>query len=468
MVVSKIKIWIARTSLISIAPTVEFGTQFVRTVILSRLLGGDEFGICVAITVMLGTASLVTDVAIDKFAVIEADESGGEALAAAHVLSLIRGGLLLLVLVVGAPAAAALFNVSQFAGSFALAALTPFISSFAHLEIKQVQRHYDYAPETWSLVLSNVAGVCTLLVAISIFGDHRAIVASFLMESAVYVFISHLLARTPYRLKVNRALIRKALAFGIPLMFNGLGLALMAQFDRALVGRWFGVDMLAKYSVWLSISVVPISLVLRVFGTLSLSFILSHVSKGDLRSSYYSSLVFFFAVLAVLYSLLVALTLDWAAPAIFGSSFRVDPGVHLLLTAIVFFRLQRGGAPTCLLLAMGRTRELAILNLSGGIGLGLAIAFLYWSSRFEMLLLGLMIGDIICLSLFYFVSSTVVKTDRSHLTADLGMAILVLAIILGMLTCYPEFDLARRMVLLGVGVTAVGVQIALGFWIQRT
>src|SRR6202041_649147 len=118
MVVSKIKIWIARTSLISIAPTVEFGTRFARTVILSRLLGGDEFGICVAITVMLGTASLVTDVAIDKFAVIEANESGGEALAAAHMLSLIRGGLLLLVLVVGAPATAALFNVSQFAGSF--------------------------------------------------------------------------------------------------------------------------------------------------------------------------------------------------------------------------------------------------------------------------------------------------------------------------------------------------------------
>jgi O-antigen/teichoic acid export membrane protein len=468
MVVSKIKIWIARTSLISIAPTVEFGTRFARTVILSRLLGGDEFGICVAITVMLGTASLVTDVAIDKFAVIEANESGGEALAAAHMLSLIRGGLLLLVLVVAAPATAALFNVSQYAGSFALAGLTPFISSFVHLEIKQVQRHYDYAPETWSLVLSNVAGVCTLLAAISIFGDHRAIVASFLMESAVYVFVSHLLAQTPYRLKVNRAMIRKALAFGIPLMFNGLGLALLSQFDRALVGRWFGVDMLAKYSVWLSISVVPISLVLRVFGTLSLSFILSHVSKGDPSSGYYRSLVFFFAVLAALYSLLVALTLDWAAPAIFGPSFEVDPGVHLLLTAIVFFRLQRGGAPTCLLLAMGRTRELAILNLCGGIGLGLAIAFLYWSPRFEMLLLGLMIGDIICLSLFYFVSSTVVKTDKSHLTADLGMAIIVLAIILGMLTCYPEFDLARRVVLLGVGVTAVGVQIALGFWIQRT
>jgi O-antigen/teichoic acid export membrane protein len=464
----KIKIWIARTSVISIAPAVDFGTRFARTVILSRLLATDEFGVCVAITVMLGIASLVTDVAIDKFAMIEADESGGEALAAVHMLSLARGALLSLVLVAGAPATAALFNVPQFAGSFAVAALTPFVSSFVHLGIKQVQRHYDYKPETWSLVLSNVAGIGTLLVAISIFGDHRAIVASFLMEGVIYAFISHLLVPTPYRLKANRELIRKALAFGIPLMFNGLGLALLAQFDRALVGRWFGVDMLAKYSVWLSISVVPISLVFRVFGTLSLSFILSRVSKGDFSSGDYRSLVFFFAILSVLYSLLVALTLDWAAPAIFGPSFKVDPGVHLLLTAIVFLRLQRGGAPTNLLLATGRTRELAILNLSGGIGLGLAIAFLYWSPRFEMLLLGLMIGDVFSLTLSYFVASAIINTNKSDLIIDLGTAIMVLAIILGMLSYYPEFDLARRIALLGVGMTAVGVQIALGFWIQRT
>lgn len=117
----------------SIGPAVEFGAQFARTVILSRFLARDEFGIGVAITVMLGIASLVTDVAIEKFAVIEADENGTEALAAAHMLSLLRGALLSLVLVASAPTMAALFGVPQSGGSFALAALVPFIASFAHL-----------------------------------------------------------------------------------------------------------------------------------------------------------------------------------------------------------------------------------------------------------------------------------------------------------------------------------------------
>src|SRR5580704_17938524 len=78
MDIYKIKLWIARSSIMSIAPAVDFGSRFARTVILSRLLARDEFGVAVAITVMLGIASLVTDVAIDKFAIIEADESGKE------------------------------------------------------------------------------------------------------------------------------------------------------------------------------------------------------------------------------------------------------------------------------------------------------------------------------------------------------------------------------------------------------
>jgi len=400
-------------------------------------------------------------VAIDKFAVIEADESGREALAAAHMLSLVRGALLSLLLVVCAPATAALFDVPQFAGSFALAALVPFISSFAHFGIKQVQRHYDYAPETWSLVLSNLAAICSLLIAISIFGDHRAIVASFLFEAASYVFLSHLLARTPYRLKASRELIRKALLFGIPLMLNGVGLALMAQFDRGLVGHWFGVDVLAKYSVLLSISVVPISLVLRVFGTLSLSFILSQTSKGTLSSDQYGSLVFLFAVLASIYSLFIALTLDWATPLIFGRSFDVSPSVHLVLTTIVFLRLQRGGAPTNLLLATGRTKELALLNLSAGVGLVLALVFMFWSPRFETLLWGLAIGDMLSFLLFLFASSTVGSANKSILTIDLGTAFTALAVIVGMLAYYPDINLAARMTLLGIGSAGVALQIVI-------
>jgi O-antigen/teichoic acid export membrane protein len=467
MEISKVKIWVTRSSIISIAPAVEFASRFSRTVILSRSLATDEFGIAVAITVMLGIASLVTDVAIDKFAVIEADESGREALAAAHMLSLVRGGVLSLILAASAPLTAALFGVGDSADSFALAALAPFISSFVHLGIKQVQRHYDYAPETWCLLFSNGTAICALLIAVAIFHDHRAIVVSVLVEAAAYVLASHLMARTPYRLKANKELVRRALSFGIPLMLNGIGLALMAQFDRALVGHWFGVDMLAKYSVVLSVSVVPISLVLRIFGTMSLSFILSNVRNRVIAPNQYGFLVSLFAVLALIYSLFVVLTLDWGTPLIFGRSFNVNLSMHILVTVIAFLRLQRGGAPTNLFLATGRTKELALLNLSAAAGLILAWTFLLWSPRFEMLLLGLAVGDVLSFLLLLLASATVVSLNKKYLIVNLSVAFAILAVILGTLTLNPDVNVMARLTIFGVGIIGVAVQIAVGLWSDR-
>jgi O-antigen/teichoic acid export membrane protein len=468
MEIAKLRLWVVRGSIISIAPAVEFGSRFARTVILSRLLSQDEFGISVAITVVLGMASLVTDVALDKFALIQADDSAEEALSAGHLLSLIRGALISVALLAGAPLAARVFGVPQCAESFAVAALVPLITSFGHLKIKQIQRHYDYAPETWSIMFSNVTAIIALVVAIPIFKDHRAIVVSFLIEAASYVVASHYFAQARYRINANRELIRRALAFGVPLMLNGIGLALITQADRVLVGTWFGVDMLARYSVLLSISVVPISLVLRVFGTMSLSFILSHASKGRIDTDRCGILVFFFAVLASLYSLLIAVCLDWVSPNIFGHSFQVDPSAHLLLTLIVFLRLQRGGAPTNLLLATGRTRELALLNLSTAAGLAIACVLVFLSPHFQMLLLGLAIGDMLSLLLFLFASTAIVRLSLSWWLVDVVAAFGVLTVILGMLAYQANMNLTERLMLFGVGVTGVAVQIVVGLWIHRS
>ena len=343
-----LKVWITRSSIISVAPTIELVSRFLRTVILSRVLIPDEFGVAVAISVVLGTAALATDVALDKFTVVH---EGPQSLAAAHALSLVRGALLAFVLAAAAPATATLFGVPQFAGSFAVAAFVPLVGSCAHLGIKQIQRNYEYGPETVAFLFANVGALLVLILALSIFRDHRAIVAGFLAESVIYTITSHLFARSPYRLRSDQQMLRAALSFGVPLMLNGIGLAAMAGVDRALVGHWFGVALLASYAVILSLSVTPLSLALRVFGTLTMSYMLSAKKESDLIPAHnYNFIVFFFGILATLYALLVASTIDILTPLIFSHKYIVAPGVHVLITMIVFLRFQCAGAPTAWLL----------------------------------------------------------------------------------------------------------------------
>lgn len=459
--VLRIKVWMARSSILSIAPAAEFASRFLRTVILSRVLIPEEFGSAVAISVVLGIAGLVTDVSLDKFAMIS--ESGnGETLPAVHVLSVARGALVSLVLVISAPATAALFGVPQFAGSFIVAASIPLISSFSHLGIKQVQRSYVYMPEALSTSFANFSALIMIVPAIFVFHDHRAIVVSFLVEATVYVVTSHILARKPYLLRSNRDILTAALRFGFPLLVNGIGLALITQMDRALVGHWFGVDTLAAYAVILSLSVTPVSLVLRVFGTASLSYLVSTKVNDTVRAPNYHLMIFFFGILATSYMLIVATTSDALTPLIFGRKYAIEPNIHMLISIIVFLRIQCAGAPTNLLLATGRTRELALINLSRALGLVCASIFVLFLPDFGLMLLGFLIGDLVTLVLFFVISSARITSNESQAKVDVGAALISALVIVGVLDAVPAITLPARVIVLGVGLVGVTMQLLIG------
>jgi len=456
-----IKVWIARSSILSIAPAAEFASRFLRTVILSRVLVPEEFGSAVAITVMLGLAGLVTDVSLDKFTMVS-EGGDSQTLPAVHVLSIARGALVALVLAVTGPATAALFGVPQFAGSFIIAASIPFISSFSHLGIKQVQRRYVYLPDALATAFANLAALLILIPALFVFHDHRAIVASFMVEATVYVVASHVLAREPYLIRSNNAILRAALKFGFPLLVNGIGLAVITQMDRALVGHWFGVDTLAIYAVILSISITPVSLILRVFGTASLSYLISAKRTDPNGVRNYHLLVFFFGLVATSYMLFVATTSDALTPLIFGRKYTVGLNVHILISMIVFLRIQCAGAPTNLLLATGRTRELAIINLSRAFGLGCAIVFVLLVPDFSLMLLGFLIGDVISLILFFVVSSARVTSDRSDAAIDLAVALGSALLILGALHVAPAITWEARAIIFGAGLLGLTTQLLIG------
>ena len=215
---SGLKIWITRGSIVSIAALIEFTSRFARSAILTRLLVPSEFGTTVAITVVVGTANLITDVAIEKFVIVRSDED--RALAAAHLFTILRGGLLALALIVSAPSAAAFFGVPQYSTSFALMALVPFIRSFAHLKIIQVQRNREYTPGTLTQVFAQSAALIAAVPAAYLLRDHRAIVVSLVTEALVYCIASHVFARAPYQLRPDRTEFYAAVSFGIPLLIN--------------------------------------------------------------------------------------------------------------------------------------------------------------------------------------------------------------------------------------------------------
>jgi O-antigen/teichoic acid export membrane protein len=455
----RLRVWIGRGSTISLAAAIEFVSRFARTAILSRLLTPSEFGTTVAMTVVIGTAGLISDVAIDKFVMVRSDEQ--RALAAVHMLSIIRGALIALALIVSASKVSQFFGVPQFSVSFALIAIVPFVRSFWHLDVVQVQRSHNYFPLMLTQLLAQVAALIATLPAVYILPDHRAILVVLVIESLVFCVASHLLARKPYRLQSDRAEFSAALSFGIPLLANGIGLALFSQLDRILIGHWFDVSTLATYAVILNMTIVPIALIHRVLGTLGLSYVSSRMQGSSVLDDDYLALVFVWGSVAASYALFVAVTLDWLIPLVFGSHFSVSPLVHILIVMFSFSQVAKG-APVTLLIATGRTATLSLFTLISGVGLIFAVILVHWWPRFEVVLLCIVIGDFLSYGLLFFTKAVWSGSRRSAVLIDTASSLGSLTIIVLLFWFKPELTFAARGIILSAGLLAIVVQIASG------
>jgi O-antigen/teichoic acid export membrane protein len=336
------------------------------------------------------------------------------------------------------------------------------LGGFVHLGIIQIQRDYNYVPESIAQLVASFAAVAAVFVTVMIMHDHRAIIAGFVIETLAYVILSHLLAQAPYRLRSDREMLRAALSFGLPLTVNGIALATISQLDRVIVGHWFGVRVLGTYAVILNVAVIPVSLILRVFGTLGFSYLLSARDVSQINAKNYQLLVFVYSTLALFYSLWVVLTIDILTPFVFGATFSVDPTIHALITVLVFLRLQRGGAPTTALLKSGRTVELAFLNLAAGLGLLCAFAFVMLRPNFDSIVLGVVIGDFIVLVLFFFASSSARAATHRSATTDFAVSLFALALMVGTFSWMPEITWPARGMVFLAGMVGIAMHLAFG------
>src|SRR5205085_960447 len=143
--------------------------------------------------------------------------------AAVHRLSIARGGILALVILIVAPWVASFLGAPDHAWSFRAVAGIVFLYSCANLEMKQVQRDFRYTPDAMAYIAAHIAVFLAVYPAVRLLGDHRAMLVVMFVECATYVAISHLVARWPYSLRLSTpAIMRAALAYGLPLSINGV------------------------------------------------------------------------------------------------------------------------------------------------------------------------------------------------------------------------------------------------------
>lgn len=353
--------------------------QFAGGVVLARLLLPRDFGLLASVYVFAGFAAIFVDLGIGP-AVVHARQLTEELLSAAFWLNALAGVVLALIMLVAAPALAALFHEPAITRIAPLLGLT-FALSLSVVQIALLEREYRFR----LLAIVELAGVVSGL-AVTIAGallgwSYYALAVGPVVQSLVLSCLCF--AAVPWRpsLAANRRAFQQLWHYSAGLIgFNSVNYW-VRNADNLLVGRYVGPAALGYYNRSYGLMLLPVTQVSQVVGRVVFP-ALSRVSDDAerLRNAYRTAVRVLVAGITPVVLALVAV-----APAfvhvVYGSKWA--PMVPLLQLLCLSGPPQTVAVTVgWLYQAIGRTREMFIAGT--GFAAATVVAFgigIHWGAK---------------------------------------------------------------------------------------
>lgn len=351
---------------------VSSGASFLRNIVIARFVSVEDFGIVVLLSLTLSVIEMVSNLAIDRLLVQSPDGDAPMLQSVAHALQVIRGLAGGVVMFFMADALASLFKIPRATWAFQVLALVPVIRSFVHLDTIRYQRDLRYAPTFWvDSFPQGVSLLCAALLAY-LLRDYSAIVWATLAMVLAQVATTHYLATRPYRWSWDGACIRRVIAFGWPLLANGLLMFAILQGDKAILAVAFTPEIVGWYGAAFMLSMAPAMLATSVIQGLFLPVLARHQAQPDEFLSRYAFVVQFSLGIALATGAFFAVFGPELLMTLFGRAYAPGTEVVILLGVTQGVRIAKAGVFVTSI-AKARTADPLLANLARGVSLVLSV-----------------------------------------------------------------------------------------------
>jgi O-antigen/teichoic acid export membrane protein len=216
---------------LSVGQIVVQACTFLRSVVLGRLMSPANFGIAATFAMTFYLLDMISNLAADTL-LIQAKEGDHPSFEnTAHLWQAARGLANAAVLLIMGGTTSHLFGDPQAKWAFQVLALVPLISGFTHFDKNRVQRDMKFGPIVLVDVSSNVLMTLAAFPLALWLRDYSAMLWILIAQALCNTVGSHLVAERRYGWAWDRLYARQILAFGWPLLINGLLMFLIFQGD---------------------------------------------------------------------------------------------------------------------------------------------------------------------------------------------------------------------------------------------
>jgi O-antigen/teichoic acid export membrane protein len=352
----------------------------IRSVTVARLISPHDYGIAATFMMTWALVEMVSSLAADSFLIQAEDGDAPSLQATLHLLQVLRGLFNATIIFALAGIFADLFGIPDTAWAFRCLALLPLIKGFGHRDVTRLQRDMEFLPFVLVDAGSNIAATLLALPLVLYCRDYSAMLWISLAQTVCFTAGSHLVARRSYVCAWHTESARRLIAFGWPLLVNGV--LVLAVFDgerfviatapRFFEGSTLSLNDVAIYSVAFTLAQAPALLISNVASSLFLPF-LSRIqdSRHRFESRYLGCLqaLALVAAAVVIPAFLIGGTI---VTAIYGDQYASGTALIGWLSAMWGVRILRAG-PTLAAMALGDTRNAMTSNMVRTAALGGAL-----------------------------------------------------------------------------------------------
>lgn len=227
------------------------GIGLASTVILARLLVPEDFGLVALATMFYGLLDVLGEFSFD-LALIQNQGATRSDYDTAWTLSIIRGVILALLLILMAHPAARFFGKHEIESIIYFLALSAFIQGFQNIGIVDFRKQLWFGRDfQFSIYRKMIAFGVTVSLAI-VFRNYWALVGGIVMANVGATLLSYKMH--PYRPRLCLSSWRTLIGFSKWLLANNLFIFVNQRADMFLIGKMVGAQAAGVYSIALEIS----------------------------------------------------------------------------------------------------------------------------------------------------------------------------------------------------------------------
>ncbi|HKC04862.1 MAG TPA: oligosaccharide flippase family protein [Patescibacteria group bacterium] len=347
------------------------GLAVVKIAILARILSPSQFGVYGIALLVLGFLEVLTETGINVFLIQEKDETQ-KYLDSAWVVSIIRGILISLLILLSVPLIVFFFATPEVKILLYLVSGVAFVRGFINPMEVTFQKNLQFKKE---FLFQGFLFFVDALVAVSIgfaTKSESAMIIGMLAAAVIEVILSFVLFKFRPKLKFDKEKFLKIINSGKWITGAGIFSYAFQNIDNIVVGRFLGTAPLGFYQQAYSISTLPVSEVGQIFNKVTFPvYVLIGGDRERLRIAFLKTL----KIILLLVSVFGLIVLIFSRPLVLiflGSKWlTIEPVLKALAIFGILKAILNFGYSVFMALKMQKIVMLS--EFFGIIGMGIAI-----------------------------------------------------------------------------------------------